>query len=397
MATAYKNAHASTSVVAAIVRRCGYDKTGQLDHIDDSRLRDGEVIRQLAAYTHDEHGDLVLPSLTECPSRDWLRRIPAVHQRISPKTRRGMNKQSLKWCIGFLVVGTALLGGCAAGPFDNAVPALRVTAPTGKSSIVLGSVHVGVEGLRQPDMAALFKDARSYVVESMPEEGQRSPARTLSYGLLDEHGNLLPARWAQDLDHREVGLLAERVKCNVSLQGSTSPERFVDVLLAMADPLSISEIAIRHCAPDGTESRDAFLALAAGERGVPTFGLELQSEVEPRRRQVREEIYVQRLKLALAPNNESAMRQVGRALNAGDYDAITSLTAAGVSPSDYEEYRKAMIDDRNEAWLERLQVHLHEGNAVINVGAAHLAGEKGLIALLRAKGYRVDRVLLQAA
>ena len=91
------------------------------------------------------------------------------------------------------------------------------------------------------------------------------------------------------------------------------------------------------------------------------------------------------------------MRQVGRALNAGDYDAITSLTAAGVSPSDHEEYRKVMIDDRNEAWLDRLQVRLLEGNAVINVGAAHLAGKNGLIALLRSKGYRVDHVLLQGA
>jgi len=70
--------------------------------------------------------------------------------------------------------------------------------------------------------------------------------------------------------------------------------------------------------------------------------------------------------------------------------------AVGISQSDYEEYRRLMIDDRSEAWLDRLQVRLLEGNAVINVGAAHLAGERGLIALLRAKGYRVDRIFLEA-
>lgn len=308
-----------------------------------------------------------------------------------------MGNQWLNRCVGIVVLGAAALTGCATGPSDSGVPALQVTSPAGKSSILLGSVHVGVEGLRQPDMAALFEDARSYVVESVPAEGPRPPARALTYGQLDENGNLVPARWAQGLDSREVSLLAERVKCNVSLRDNTNSKKFVDVLLAMGDPLSVSEIAIRRCAPEGVQSRDTLLAQAAKARGVPTFGLEMQSEVEPRRRQVRDEIYAQHVKLALAPNNEEAMREVGRALNTGDYDAIMSLLAAGVSRSDYEEYRKQMIDDRNEAWLDRLQLRLHEGNAVINVGASHLAGEKGLIALLRAKGYRVERVLLPAA
>ena len=301
-----------------------------------------------------------------------------------------------KWCVGILVLGATLLSGCATSPSGNGVPALRVTSPAGQSSILLGSVHAGVEGLRQPDAAALFRDARSYVVESMPEEGPRPPARPLTYGLLDENGNLARARWARGLDSREVDLLAERVKCNLSLYDSTSPKRAAEVLLAMADPLSVSEVAIRRCMSEGVQSRDALLALAAAERGVPTFGLELQSEVEPRRRNVREDIYVQRVKLALAPNNDEAMFQAGKALNVGDYDAIMSQMAVGISRSDYEEYRRLMIDDRNEAWLDRLQVHLLEGNAVINVGAAHLAGEKGLIALLRAKGYRVDRIFLAA-
>ncbi len=304
-----------------------------------------------------------------------------------------MNKQPLKWCMKMFVIGTAMLVGCASGPFDNGVPALRVTGRGGKSSILLGSVHVGVEGLRHPDMAALFSDARSYVVESVPEEGPRLPAQPLSHGLV-ESSNLARARWARGLDDREVDLLAQRLKCNVSLPDSTNPKTATEVLLAVADPLSVLEIADRRCASEGVQSRDALLALEVEERGIPTFGLELQSEVQQRRRQVREGIYVQRLKSALALNNEAAMLQVARALNAGDYDAVMSLVAAGVSSSDYEEYRKVMIDDRTEAWLGRLQVHLREGNAVINVGAAHLSGEKGLVALLRAKGYRVDRVLL---
>jgi len=68
----------------------------------------------------------------------------------------------LKWGAEITVLGAALLADWVTGTSDSRPPALRVTSPTGTSGILLGSVHDGVEGLRQPDTAALFKAARSY-------------------------------------------------------------------------------------------------------------------------------------------------------------------------------------------------------------------------------------------
>jgi uncharacterized protein len=49
--------------------------------------------------------------------------------------------------------------------------------------------------------------------------------------------------------------------------------------------------------------------------------------------------------------------------------------------------------DRNQRWLPQIEALLQgEGNTLVIVGALHLVGDVGLVELLRARGYRVERV-----
>lgn len=50
-----------------------------------------------------------------------------------------------------------------------------------------------------------------------------------------------------------------------------------------------------------------------------------------------------------------------------------------------------MIRKRNQAWLPALERYAAAGNVFVAVGAAHLVGPESVVALLRAKGYRVTR------
>lgn len=53
--------------------------------------------------------------------------------------------------------------------------------------------------------------------------------------------------------------------------------------------------------------------------------------------------------------------------------------------------RKAMLDDRNHAWIPQIVAMLNEKHTYfITVGAAHLVGKIGVPTLLRQRGYRVD-------
>ena len=58
-----------------------------------------------------------------------------------------------------------------------------------------------------------------------------------------------------------------------------------------------------------------------------------------------------------------------------------------LSYSDYQVYAK-----RNKEWVKRLRPHLAEGNAFITLNAVYLGGEDGLLAQLKAAGYRVKAV-----
>jgi uncharacterized protein YbaP (TraB family) len=53
---------------------------------------------------------------------------------------------------------------------------------------------------------------------------------------------------------------------------------------------------------------------------------------------------------------------------------------------------KLLLDDRNKNWIMQLPGIMKEQPAFIAVGALHLAGENGLVALLRKQGYIVTPV-----
>ena len=57
----------------------------------------------------------------------------------------------------------------------------------------------------------------------------------------------------------------------------------------------------------------------------------------------------------------------------------------------FPEARKELLDDRNARWVPKIEAMLKEKHIFfITVGAGHLTGPKGVPALLRKAGYRVD-------
>jgi len=57
-----------------------------------------------------------------------------------------------------------------------------------------------------------------------------------------------------------------------------------------------------------------------------------------------------------------------------------------------EQTKKAILDNRNENWLKIMPELMKNESVFIAVGAAHLAGESGVINLLRKAGYTVKAV-----
>ena len=76
---------------------------------------------------------------------------------------------------------------------------------------------------------------------------------------------------------------------------------------------------------------------------------------------------------------------------AGDAVGLEQLTHDGMLAN--EEIREALLTRRNARWIAPIEALLADNpQALIAVGAAHMVGDDGLVALLRAKGYTVRRL-----
>ena len=74
---------------------------------------------------------------------------------------------------------------------------------------------------------------------------------------------------------------------------------------------------------------------------------------------------------------------------AEDMDGIYDLMLEDPSFADFNEL---ILDDRNLAWVAPIKEQIHAQPTFIAVGAGHLAGDVGMIELLRAEGYSVQPV-----
>ena len=88
------------------------------------------------------------------------------------------------------------------------------------------------------------------------------------------------------------------------------------------------------------------------------------------------------------------MKQLAEAYFAQDMNALWEITEEkiGNQCDSTPEEEEALIYGRNAAWVEKMPAMMGEASTLFVVGAAHLPGDKGVLDLLRAKGYTVEAV-----
>lgn len=274
---------------------------------------------------------------------------------------------------------------------QEGVPAFHVTSPNGAASVLIGSLHIAADGLRQP-AASVLDGSKRYVVEGVPERVQ-SPLFTLAREVLQ--GRAKHATWADALTEGQVEELRQHVRCDNAI--NEDPSKVVSVFLALKSPALAADLAARRCASSGLLSRDALLARSAAQHGLQPFPLESQEQANKQRTAVPDRIYQALLYGAFTRESKEGFLRAVRALNTGQYDEVTqALRTLAPSAADADTLHELLVADRNKAWMPMLTRYLDEGAAFVNVGAAHLPGPDGLIALLRERGYKVEAALLPA-
>ncbi len=76
----------------------------------------------------------------------------------------------------------------------------------------------------------------------------------------------------------------------------------------------------------------------------------------------------------------------------GDAEAIERISFDDLE-EDPEMY-ETLFFTRNEAWVPKIETYAEQGNVFVAFGAGHLFGDRGVLNLLRERGYTVERVTL---
>lgn len=292
--------------------------------------------------------------------------------------------------VATLVFVATFSGFASAAKPMNGVPALQVIAPNGAVSTLVGTMHVGYTGLRQPDPSLLDK-ARTLVIEhSLDNALQDNDYAPESFAALEATGKLGRANWAKSLDGKQLERLRSNLAC--LMNQPVAPDE-LDAFLITRTPRLLSGIVFLPC--PSSAGRDALLIEAARKRRVAIVELESQAEIAARRRAIPDHVYLQLLRYGLETDLDGLYRGLVRALNQGDYSAIArTVTASYETPTDAALSHRILVSERNIAWMPRLIAELNAGNAVIAVGAAHLPGKDGIVTLLTNAGYKVLPIMV---
>lgn len=276
----------------------------------------------------------------------------------------------------------ALLLALALAAPARADPALFVVRGGGAPLYLFGSIHVLRPGLpwRTPRLERVLEAAADYWFETTDQPG---PAM------------LLKLVAGLDLFH-PLHTLLEPADYRLLTEKLGMPRQGGMMLVDHMRPWLAAMVILASDTHTQTPGRsiagvDEQLMAAAGVK--PVFGLETLDDLVAMMNAMPRPDQVALLHASLhAPADASGgMSALQDAWRAGNLDKLRRLTRElqATNPEMFD----ALLRQRNARWIGKLDELLHQGAPVlVTVGAAHLVGPEGLPALLKQRGYRIERL-----
>jgi uncharacterized protein YbaP (TraB family) len=199
-----------------------------------------------------------------------------------------------------------------------------------------------------------------------------------------------------DLDHHIPVKLAADLHALLRAQ-SVSVEQ-IEPMRPWAASAMLEILPATKAGLDSQFAADSFLAAWAQAHHVPivelegfTYQLELMSRI-PELDQV--EMLGDAVKELAKPESSKEMLTLYEAWEHGDEKRVLAELdkEKDKSPAS-QRFQKLLLDDRNVGMADKAEKLIVEpGDTFLAVGSAHLLGKKGLVALLKARGYDVRPV-----
>ncbi len=263
-----------------------------------------------------------------------------------------------------------------------AAPYFYRVAKAGPPSYLLGTFHAAVPLAKFPsEVADAIRAARLVVFETPPDDsadddGETSTMAPQPRSLADAVGR---DKWKhfRELAGVEIANAVEHRRPQVAVISLIS--LYVDTTVSLkADIIAVAQQA--GVAIDALETDELQEALIGKQFDIRL--LEAVIEQTPDR-------------ATLARNFTESLEQYckGERTDSGtDAEDRADMKKAGYSDTEIDAIDDDMVYARNRAWLPKLEDLFATGNVFVAVGADHLRSPKGVVELLKAHGWTVERI-----
>ena len=245
----------------------------------------------------------------------------------------------------------------------------------GKVSHILGTRHVGVSLAKFPKpVHDAITSAKLAVFEVAPGDDSDLPQKKV----------FLPDELGPELWKKYQALVGEQAA--QSLQ-STTPSIAVLAMMVMYEDISAT--------------LDMEIQTQVQAAKIPTRGLEasvfqdrlLNKVLDMRMLRAAVSRTKDRAEMATESRDDLAEYCAGTDDKPGmDEDMRADLLASGYTPAELDKIDEEMVFARNADWIPKLEKILETPNTFIAVGADHLTGDRGVVALLQKRGYKLTRI-----
>ena len=265
----------------------------------------------------------------------------------------------------------------------------KIEKPGVKPSWLFGTVHSGDERvLKLPDE---FREAFDNIDTLVLELKEISNPNTIAMELL-KHPELTMLPAEKPLDHILPAEETAQIATELARKG-------VPIASVLRMRPWFLYTAILTCTPEqnskGGYVLDRQLAVLAENNGADVEGLETPLEQFQAMADLPDELTMKGLLDAFQlPYDMNDVTETLIDLYLTGNSGLMTAFAADLSDDKTLDivFNQRIITDRNEVMAKRILPYLERGNVMMAVGALHLPGDRGVIALLRKQGYTLTPV-----
>jgi uncharacterized protein YbaP (TraB family) len=285
----------------------------------------------------------------------------------------------MKHLLSFIVLACLSIGSLSAQKLENSTLWKIEGNGLESTSYVFGTIHITCDASLDNDVIQALDQTSQVVLEMDMDDPQMQSKMMMGMYMKDQKTlkDLVSSEDYQAID----SLFLKNMGMSVKFMENVKPF----FLIATLYPKLID------CP---VQSFEAELIKVAKEQGEEVNGLEtIEDQLQvfediPYEVQVEDLIRTAKDNLAYDKANFAKMFEIYKSEN------ITAMLEM-MNDDNYTsiaDYQDKLLDDRNKKWISKIVGYAKEQPTFFGIGAGHLAGNNGVIMLLRKAGYKVTAV-----